>query len=958
MSVNLLSPEGRVVSVPDDQIAGHLSQGFRYERTQERADRLQGDVTEQEYGGLEGAAAAFTTRALGAASLGLSDAVIGQLGGGEELSRLREINPRAALAGTITGAVAPGFAGGALRALPAARASRLGQTVTALGDGASLASRTGYAALGAATEGALQNAGAYITDVALGDRELSAEGFAGSMGKGALWGGVAGGALSLGAGGLTAARRLFPRTEMTAVNVAKAEREALDEVLSSLDDTETLKRVAREDLSTLRATRAAEDPVLAAKFDEIRAAKQREVFAKAETATARAERAEVQAAKARESVEKAKAPKRRLGREPTREELPGDLPTEAEIPGPTPTAAAIAGDVTEDATSLLERQLMGTKAALDEGRTLAQVGAMRPRAMTLDDALNVELAKVDPQAERLMRALDEAEQSGGAVNQWLSKYGAKGQVGKFERGQAARDVAEGWRSKGPGWVTEVPEGEGNVILRRGRQMGWRGTEAEREAAESAITSRVTPAEQEAAEAAVEARAGGGLLGGRRAKALAAASVEDVGPTIDTLLEDAIGSRVDNIAEDINESAQAIGRHEASNAELVEILGERAPISAQTRSQGFRASQRGAEASTAQAAADSAADLERAMDTISLPGAQRRGKGLLGLADDAGTALEALRMMGVPLPDPSSIPVVGPVLSLYLKARVIGKTFGRFGGKIAETAESTIASKAAATRERVLRAVDSMVEKGAKGLAKAAPRAGGLAAVIGHKLFDDTPAGEKRAPYTSDVKGGDLAAMFEARTDELVRAQQPGAVRRAVRDRVRASDPAIVDAIVAAQERKLAFLWDKMPKSDGPQLFGAPWQPSKASMMQWARYVEAAEDPAGVIEAAARGNSISMEGVETLKAVYPQLYQQAQRRLIEKAVEGGNEVPFPRRVQLSLLFDLPMDRSMDADYARFLQAPYQAQALAQQPAPAQPPTPTISADVNLGAAANPYGRMPP
>jgi hypothetical protein len=132
-------------------------------------------------------------------------------------------------------------------------------------------------------------------------------------------------------------------------------------------------------------------------------------------------------------------------------------------------------------------------------------------------------------------------------------------------------------------------------------------------------------------------------------------------------------------------------------------------------------------------------------------------------------------------------------------------------------------------------------------------------------------------------------------------------------------------------------------------------PAKLAIRTWSKYVEAAEDPAGILEDAAAGRSVSMEAAETLKSVYPRLYQEAQKRLIQQATAGEVKIPFNRRIQLSLLFELPMDASMDPAYASYLQAPYQAAPVSQQPATPLPGQPTIAAPVNFAAPADPYAR---
>lgn len=943
MGVVLRGPQGDVVEVPIEEAAQLVDRGYRAEQSGEKAGRLLDVANDETYDGAAGAVNTFLVRGAGAASLGLTDAIMSELGGEDSIRARKAMEARhegAAIAGTITGAVAPGLLGAGF--VPAGAASKLGARIAGAGKASGSLGKAGYAAAGAATEGAIQNAGAYITDVALGDRELSADGFVGAMGKGALFGGAAGGALSVGSSALTAARRLFPKTEITAAAVQKAERAAIDEVAASLDDTASLKATAREQLAQRRALAASTDPEIAAKLDEIKAARQREVIAKAETATVKAERAELAASKAKAGLEKAKTPRAERAAK-----VADGVAKGAAEPIVMPSAA-------DDADSLLEQQLRGTKAKLDAGATIGDVNAQNPTfrapgARGMEDEMNAVIAASDPEAAKLVAALDEAEQSTTALDGWLAKYGKGSNVSKAERKMATEDWIANARNKGDGWQTKVPEGEGNIGLARGREMEWRGSEEGRLAAEARINAKVAPAEREAADAAASK-----LFKNQRGEDIADAVV-DARPVVDadSALTSALKSKTDDIDDDIADAATTIGRHESAQADLADALGQYANPRAVQRATALREAQSAAETKAAQAAADTASDIDKAMNTVSLPGVKGAGREGLGRATDAATAWEALHMMGVPMPDPRDIPVVGPVLSLFLKARVIGKTFGRFGGKVVETAETAIASKAASVQQRAYAAIDALVAGTAKGLQKAAPHAGGAAAVLGHVLFDDRADGERKS---APVVKGDLGKLYEARADELARSQQPGAIAAAVRDRVRASDPEIVAAITAAQERKLGFLYEKMPKADAPSVMtGRQWMPAKLSIQTWSKYVEAAEDPAAVLEDAAAGRAVSMEAAETLRTVYPRLYQEAQKRLIQQATTGEAKIPFARRVQLSLLFELPMDSSMDPAYAGYLQSAYQPKPVSQQPAVAPPGQPTIAAPVNLGAQSDPYMR---
>jgi hypothetical protein len=1001
----MIDTNGNAVAVPADAVAEAITRGFKVEAAGASTDRLAAEANQDFYGDSGGQVAAVGAGFLRGLSFGGSDIALGAIGGEEgraELAGYREANPGLSTAGNIAGALAPALltTGGSLAArgalaagerdagsliggaisrdlfggasagerflasTPAGLASRLGSKIAATGEGAGIVGRTAAVAGAGAAEGALQNAGAYISDVALGDRELSADGFVGAMGQGALWGGAAGGALSIGSNAVTAARKLFPKQEMTRAAVQKAREEAVTAVRETVDDGKQLITTAEDTLKTRRAM-LARDPAVRAELDAIAVRKATEL-ADADIAIARSRQAEAgskaEAAAAR--AERAKNPPKR-----TRKAMGGeDAPAAPEpVPARAPkgvdselgVAPSVGANTATDAATALERQLAGTKSALDAGESLAALSAKRTAKASVEDALNEHIAKIDPESARLMTGIKEAKESQTALDGWLAKYGKGGAVGKAERSAAARETADSWRSKKPGYYSKVPEGEGTPGLARGREWEYRGSMDERAAAEEAFyakqggraalessTRRVFPDELTAvADDAQAAIAAGDDMFSQALK-----------PSLDEQLKKALGDRVKDIGDDLDDAAAAVGRTEAAHADLTDALGPAAPARAQEKAAALRDAQRKSEQGASEAAARHAGDAEQAAATIGLDGAPAGAAGKGGLINKAlgvGDIIEALNLMGIPVPDTSKIPVIGPVLKAVLQARVLAKSFGRFGGKVAETAETVIAGKAAAQKQRLYSAVDSMLDASSKGMAKAARVAPAPAAILGHKLFDD---GTER-----EAKKGDTQALYMNRLDELTAAVQPGAIVDAVRKRVRAADPALVDSIAATEERKLQYLFDKAPKPDAPNgLLEKKWSgPSPMEIRGFARIVNATEDPAGVIERVAAGAMVMPDEIDAIKHVYPRLYDEARMRVVTMAADKPTtNLPRARRVQLSLLFDLPLDGTMRPEYVQMLQqgnkASAQQQMAPQQPQ--QPPTPTIAAPMNVGSAYDPYRSM--
>lgn len=890
-----MTQDGKVYAVPEDQVDAAIAQGYQPESTEASVARQRGEVREDIYGGVGGMLGSALAGAARGATFGGSDLALDAIGLGDDVQALKEANPTVSIGAEILGGVS-GFG-------PAGALSRTTANLTAKGTGT--LGRAAYAATGAGIEGAVQGGGQYLSSVALEDKPLSAEGFVGAMGKGALFGSVAGGGLSVSESALMRAKNLFPRREVTREAAETVEREAHAAVRSLGDDARTVQTAAKQKLDELRLADA-----------EVRLANSKAISEqKLAQEALKTERQAVM-------LDRAKNPPKRTRRAFDDQPTPiADGAPNAPIPASSQADGPIASGTGDD----LMAQLQGTKQALDGGTPLRDI----PRT---------------PEAAKLADAVKANEEALSAYDAWLSKYGKKSEVGKFERAQASRDYAAGMRSKGPGWVDTVPTGEGNAILRRGRQMEWRGSEADRVAAEASITSKVTPEDRLAGDEAAGRLFGGKSIGEDIVDAAAAPKTTD--ETITRALKPHVGEHVD-LGPDLNEAAQVIGRVEATTAELAdaaEALGVQMPQAAKDRAKAYRdATAIGAD-SAAAASAQTADDITGKL----LPElARRTGKAvdgdLVGKLGDLGAGLEVLKAVGINVPDVERIPVIGPVLSMYLKARAALGVVKRSGGSVPRTAETVVASKAAATRNRVNDGVASMLDAGARAARKAQSKAGGVAGILSAQLF---PSGEKPKKTT------DARELYAQRMDELARAGVPGAIRDAVRDRVQVSDPALQAEITAVMERKLGFLSSKAPRPMAlPTLLksGPEWKPSREQLATFAKYVAAAEDPAGVLEDVASGSGVTPEAAETLKAVYPALYNEAQRILLERAPAMQNTLSHARRVNLSILFDVPVDGTMSPSHIQFLQPAQPAAA----PMPAQgspagaPPTPTISGQVALG-----------
>jgi hypothetical protein len=194
----LRNREGELVDVKGD-VAGLVlrDEDYTFPTFAGRAAELEEEAKEELYTQPGEQVAAALEGGLRGASLGLYDVVAAD----KHTKARRKYSPGIATVSEVAGAVVPAIAsGGALSVAPAAIAARIG---TGIQRGRGVAG----AIAGGAAEGALFSAGQYVSDVALDNKELSAEGIMSEAGTGALWGGGIGGAIGVLGAGARAARK-------------------------------------------------------------------------------------------------------------------------------------------------------------------------------------------------------------------------------------------------------------------------------------------------------------------------------------------------------------------------------------------------------------------------------------------------------------------------------------------------------------------------------------------------------------------------------------------------------------------------------------------------------------------------------------------------------------------------------------------------------------------------------
>jgi hypothetical protein len=134
---------------------------------------------------------------------------------------------------------------------------------------------------------------------------------------------------------------------------------------------------------------------------------------------------------------------------------------------------------------------------------------------------------------------------------------------------------------------------------------------------------------------------------------------------------------------------------------------------------------------------------------------------------------------------------------------------------------------------------------------------------------------------------------------------------------------VADKMETIGARRVSFLASKLPKRpDLPVMQLGPdnWRPSDMAIRRFARYVAAVEDPGSIEERLADG-SVTPEDAEAIRTVYPEMYEDIKMRIIEQLPELQKQLPYERRLALSIFSGVPVDPAMHPRILRVLQGSF-------------------------------------
>lgn len=115
--------------------------------------------------------------------------------------------------------------------------------------------------------------------------------------------------------------------------------------------------------------------------------------------------------------------------------------------------------------------------------------------------------------------------------------------------------------------------------------------------------------------------------------------------------------------------------------------------------------------------------------------------------------------------------------------------------------------------------------------------------------------------------------------------------------------------------------------------------SEQDRQEYEDRLDAIQDPMSIIDDLEERGATSKTMVDTVKAVYPKLYQQIETEWMKAAQTQKKEIPYAKKVQMSVLFGVPYDTTMSPEFLdalQHVQHPEQAGMQPGQPAQAANP----------------------
>ena len=196
---------------------------------------------------------------------------------------------------------------------------------------------------------------------------------------------------------------------------------------------------------------------------------------------------------------------------------------------------------------------------------------------------------------------------------------------------------------------------------------------------------------------------------------------------------------------------------------------------------------------------------------------------------------------------------------------------------------------------------------------------------------------KTSPITgAPIPKGEDSTRFVLREIASI-GSNPDALRRQLADRlapVIEIDPRLADNIIESTVRRFEFLAAESSPQTAEDFNLRADKRGLSSQVKnrLARMIRAMEDPASIVDDLNSGR-LHRQAVDTVRQLYPATFERIQQELFNQIEANPTQLNYQARIQLNLLFDIPIEPTLQPQFVQAVQTMYQ-QRLAEQAQPAR------------------------
>jgi len=300
---------------------------------------------------------------------------------------------------------------------------------------------------------------------------------------------------------------------------------------------------------------------------------------------------------------------------------------------------------------------------------------------------------------------------------------------------------------------------------------------------------------------------------------------------------------------------------------------------------------------------------QALRKIGIAGSGYRERGLLGY------------LVGGPIGAAAGVAfshLVNPGHGLALRA-VLERAWGAHGARVSAALSKMFRSGAEGLRE-----AGPKIAAGGTALARRAGAPGVLAQATGANVE------QRNAQYRQTLNDLNEMATQRGKVLAAIGATLGPGLRMA---------PAVPMHMADAIQRAAQTLLQLAPAKPVPSLFGGAEYRlvSDTELEHWNRLVNSALDPTSILDSVSQG-TLTPDMVVVAEQAAPELVADLKQQVVAYVSEvGQDKLPYTSKVQLSTLFNVPLDMTMQPAYIQAQQMVHQARAMMQQqtgPTPAE------------------------